>query len=71
METGIIPFNYGPYGNSLLLFGLLVYRMCFAPAAILLEFDFAVYTLFVLLVLAGPIVNALAFLALQLDESDL
>ena len=39
-----------------------------APVAKLFELDFAGHQLFVF---AGPIVNALAFLALQFDESDL
>jgi hypothetical protein len=49
-----------------LFLGLFVHGLSLAPLAVLFELYFA---LNLLLVLAGPVVDALALLALQFDES--
>jgi hypothetical protein len=69
LETVVLPLNYRPIGPIVakkLLFGLLMGSGCPAPVAELFELDFARNKL---LVLAGPVVNTLAFLALQFYEA--
>ena len=60
METGIIPFNYGPYFEIILLFGFFVLGVYFAPLAELLKVELAVDTLLALAILTRPIINTLA-----------
>ena len=67
METEIIPFNYGPCREIILLFPFLVLGTCPAPPAILFQINFAVNAFFILFVAGRPIVGAFALSTVEFN----